>query len=47
MRKMWAILIAISLGWAVSACSKCDIPDLLPKIPDLLPKFCRNGPAAN
>jgi hypothetical protein len=42
MRNIWTILIAISLGSAVGACSsnwKCDIPDLLPK-------FCRAGPAA-
>jgi hypothetical protein len=26
MRKIWAVLVAISLGMAVGACSKCDIP---------------------
>jgi hypothetical protein len=36
MGKIWALVIAILLGSAMSACSKCDIPDLLPK-------FCRTG----
>jgi hypothetical protein len=44
MRQIWTILIAISLGSAVGACSstnwKCAIPDLLPK-------FCRTGLAAS
>jgi hypothetical protein len=44
MRKISTILIAISLGSAVGACSsipwKCTIPDLLPK-------FCKTGPAPN
>jgi hypothetical protein len=26
MRKIWAVLVAISLGMALGACSKCDIP---------------------
>jgi hypothetical protein len=41
MRKIRTILIAISLGSVIGACSnwKCDIPDLLPK-------FCRAGLAA-
>ncbi len=38
MRKIWAMVVAISLGLAVGACSKCDVPDMLPK-------FCRAGPA--
>jgi hypothetical protein len=43
MRKIWTILIAISLGSSVGGCAtnwKCAIPDLLPK-------FCQAGPAAN
>jgi hypothetical protein len=32
MGKIWAILIAISLGSALGACSKCDVPGLLPKM---------------
>jgi hypothetical protein len=42
MRNIWTILIAISLGSAIGACTnwKCEIPDLLPK-------FCRVGPAAH
>jgi hypothetical protein len=32
MRKIWTVLIAVLLGSAVGACSKCEIPDLLPKI---------------
>jgi len=31
MRKLWAVLLAVSLGLALGACSKCDIPDMLPK----------------
>jgi hypothetical protein len=31
MRKLWAVLLAVSLGLALGACSKCDIPDWLPK----------------
>jgi predicted lipoprotein len=31
MRKIWAVLLAVSLGVALSACSKCDVPDLTPK----------------
>lgn len=38
MRKVWAMVVLISLGSAVGACSKCDVPDMLPK-------FCRAGPA--
>jgi hypothetical protein len=26
MRKIWAVLVAVSLGMALSACSKCDMP---------------------
>ncbi len=40
MRKSWTVVIAILLGLAVGACSKCDVPDLLPK-------FCRTGPQVN
>jgi hypothetical protein len=40
MRKIRIITIAILLASAAGACSKCDIPDLLPK-------FCRTGPAAS
>jgi hypothetical protein len=36
MRKIWTVVIAIVLASAVSACSKCDISDLLPK-------FCRTA----
>jgi hypothetical protein len=32
MGKIWMALIAISLGLAMGACSKCEIPDLLPKM---------------
>jgi hypothetical protein len=32
MRKIWPLLIALLLGSAMGACSKCEIPDLLPKI---------------
>jgi len=32
MRKIVTTLIAIALGLAVGACSKCEIPDLLPKM---------------
>jgi hypothetical protein len=31
MRNLWAVLLAVSLGLALGACSKCDVPDLLPK----------------
>jgi hypothetical protein len=31
MRKIWAVVVAVSLGMALSACSKCDVPDLLQK----------------
>jgi len=27
MRKIWAVVVAVSLGMALSACSKCDVPD--------------------
>ncbi len=37
MQKIWTVVIAILLASATGACSKCDIPDLLPK-------FCRSGP---
>jgi hypothetical protein len=36
MRKIWTVVIAIALGAGMGACSKCDVPDLLPK-------FCRPG----
>jgi hypothetical protein len=29
MRKIWAVVVAVSLGMALSACSKCDVPDWL------------------
>jgi len=32
MRKIWTVLIAVSFGLAMRARSKCEIPDLLPKI---------------
>jgi hypothetical protein len=31
MRKIWAVLLAVSLGASLSACSKCDMPVLMPK----------------
>ena len=31
MRKIWAVVVAVSLGMALSACSKCDVPDLMQK----------------
>jgi hypothetical protein len=31
MRSVWAVLIVVSLGLALGACSKCDVPDWLPK----------------
>jgi hypothetical protein len=31
MRNLWAVLLAVSLGLALGACSKCDVPDLLLK----------------
>src|ERR1700730_1460546 len=40
MRKIWTVVIAISLGLAVGACSKCEIPDLLPKM-------CKTGTGTN
>jgi hypothetical protein len=42
MRKIWTILIAISLGSSIGGCAnwKCTIPDLLPK-------FCQAGPGAS
>jgi len=40
MRKIWTVLIAVSLGLGLGACSKCDIPDLLPKT-------CKAGPGTN
>jgi hypothetical protein len=40
MQKIWTVVIAILLASAMGACSKCDVPDLLPK-------FCRTGPATN
>jgi len=26
MRKIWAVLVGVSLGMALGACSKCDMP---------------------
>jgi hypothetical protein len=26
MRKIWAVLVAVSMGMALGACSKCDMP---------------------
>jgi hypothetical protein len=26
MRKIWAVLVAVSFGAALGACSKCDMP---------------------
>jgi hypothetical protein len=40
MQKIWAVMVVILLASAMGACSKCDVPDLLPK-------FCRTGPASN
>jgi hypothetical protein len=40
MRKIWTVLIAISPGLAMGACSKCEIPDLLLKM-------CRTGIGAS
>ncbi len=40
MRRIWTVLIAVSLGLGLGACSKCDIPDLLPK-------SCKAGPGTN
>jgi hypothetical protein len=37
MRKISAVVIVLLLASSMGACSKCDIPDLLPK-------FCRSGP---
>ena len=39
MRKIWTVLIAVSLGLGLGACSKCEIPDLLPKV-------CKTGAGA-
>ena len=39
MRKILTVLIAVSLGLAIGACSKCEIPDLLPKM-------CKSGTGA-
>ena len=40
MRKVWIVLMAVALGLGLGACSKCEIPDLLPKM-------CKAGPAAS
>lgn len=40
MRKLWAVVIAASLGLALGACSKCEVPGLLPKM-------CKTGPGTN
>jgi hypothetical protein len=37
MRKIWAVLLAVSLGMALSACSKCDVPVYMPGA-------CHGGP---
>jgi len=38
MRKVCTVVIALLLGSAMGACSKCEVPDLLPKI-------CKAGPS--
>jgi hypothetical protein len=38
MRKVRAVLLAVSLGMALSACSKCDVPVYMPGA-------CRGGPS--
>jgi hypothetical protein len=40
MRKIWAVLVVIALGLALGACTKCDVPDLLPKT-------CKTGTGSN
>jgi hypothetical protein len=40
MQKIRTVVIVFLLASAMGACSKCDVPDLLPK-------FCRTGPATN
>ncbi len=40
MQKIWIVVVLILLASAMGACSKCDVPDLLPK-------FCRTRPALN
>lgn len=40
MRKICTVLVALSLGFATGACSKCEIPDLLPKM-------CKTGTGPN
>jgi hypothetical protein len=40
MQKVWTVVIVVVLASATGACSKCEIPDLLPK-------FCKTGPATN
>jgi hypothetical protein len=40
MRKVCIVLMAVALGLGLGACSKCEIPDLLPKT-------CKAGPAAS
>jgi hypothetical protein len=40
MRKLWALLVAVALGLALGACSKCDVPDMLPK-------SCKTGTVGN
>jgi len=32
MRKIWTVVIVLALGSALGACSKCEFPDLLPKM---------------
>jgi len=32
MRKLCTLLIAVALGLGLGACSKCEIPDLIPKM---------------
>jgi hypothetical protein len=36
MRKLCSLLIAVALGLGLGACSKCEVPDLIPK-------FCKTG----
>jgi hypothetical protein len=31
MRRMWAVLLVVAIGLALGACSKCDVPDWLPR----------------
>jgi hypothetical protein len=40
MQKVRTVVIAILLASAMVACSRCEMPDLVPK-------FCKSGPATN